>query len=299
MHPIYSHAFVTDAVEGLIVINVDTLADGEPRNNHLRRALTWNPDGILSGARFITLGGYYGYVLTDDALVVVNLDDPLAPQLAAELPLDDPRGAALQFRYLFVTDAGGLQAVDVTQPAAPRLVPDNRVAVRDAHKLFVARTYAYVAGGAEGLVIVDVERPEAMRLLQRFDAGGQLTDVRDVAVATTNASLFAYVADGAGGLKVVQLTSPELQPKLYGFSPQPNPRLIAHYPTNKPALALSRALERDRGVDETGGQVAVFGRKGSRPLSLTEMHQLYLHDGNPWTVSNDPDTATTPARGTR
>lgn len=287
MHPVYSHAFISDAEEGLIVVNVDTLADGEPRNNQLRRAATWNPNGVLDGARFLTLAGHFAHVLTDDALVVVNLDDPLAPQLAATLPLNDPRGAMQQFRYLFVTDAEGLKAVDVTDPTQPRLVPDNVVPLRDAGKVFVARTYAYVAGGPEGLVIVDVEKPEAMRVFRRFDAGGAIRDARDVVVGTTNASLFAYVADGAGGLKVVQLTSPELQPKFYGFSPEPNPALIARFDTAKPALSLSRGLERDRGVDETGEQIAVFGRKGSRPLTLDEMHRLYLHEGNPWYVSNE------------
>jgi hypothetical protein len=299
MHPIYSYAFITDSREGLIVVDVDTLADGEPRNNHLKRGVTWNPGGVLNGARFITLGGYYAYVLTDTALVVVNVDDPLAPKVAAQLPLDDPRGAALQFRYLFVTDAEGLKAIDVTHPAEPRLVPDNVVPMRDAHRVSVSRTYAYVGGGSEGLVIVDVERPESMQLLTRFTANGKIVDARDVAVATTNASLFAYVADGRGGLKIVQLTSPELQPKFYGFSPEPNPALIAHYPTSKPALSLSKGLERDRGVDETGGQVAVFGRRGSRPLTLTEMHRLYLRDGDPWRVSNDPPAHSGAAEGGR
>jgi hypothetical protein len=50
---------------------------------------------------------------------------------------------------------------------------------------------------------------------------------------------------------------------------------------------LSRGLERDRGVDETGGQVAVFGRIGSRPLNEVEMKRLYLtRDGKPWYVEN-------------
>jgi len=40
-------------------------------------------------------------------------------------------------------------------------------------------------------------------------------------------------------------------------------------------------------VDETGGQVAVFGRRGARPLTLTEMQQLYLDDkGQPWYVQD-------------
>jgi len=127
--------------------------------------------------------------------------------------------------------------------------------------------------------------PEHMKLHQMFDAGGALHDARDVVVASTNASLFAYVADGHDGLKVLQLTSPSTQPKFYGFSPEPRPQLIAHYATRKPALALSKGLDRDRGVDETGHQIAIFGRIGSRPLTLEEMERLYLDsERKPWFV---------------
>jgi hypothetical protein len=109
--------------------------------------------------------------------------------------------------------------------------------------------------------------------------------VRDVVVASTNASLFAYVADGAEGLKVLQLTAPDTQPNFYGFSPEPKPKVIAWRKTKSPALALSRPLERDRAVDESGGQVAVFGRRGSRPFQADEMQRLYLDDQlAPWVV---------------
>ena len=50
MHPIYHYAVVTDAVEGLILVDVDTLADGEARNNFLKRAVTWNPGGVATEA---------------------------------------------------------------------------------------------------------------------------------------------------------------------------------------------------------------------------------------------------------
>jgi hypothetical protein len=288
MHPVYSYVFVVDAQEGLIPVNIDTLVDGDPRNNDLDRATTWNPNGVLNGARHITMGGYYAYITTDSGLVIVSVDDPLAPQLVATLPMNDARASALQFRYLFVTSAAGLSTIDVTNPASPRLVENNTVSINDARKVFVARTYAYVAAGADGLVIVDAERPEELRELTRFNADGALQDSSDVIVATTNATLFAYVADGIGGVKVLQLTSPDSQPKFYGFSPEPVPELIAEYDTSKPALSLSRGLERDRGVDETGGQVAVFGRRGSRPLNLEEMRQLYLDDnGKPWFVTDE------------
>ena len=289
LHPIYRYAVVTDAKEGLILVDVTTLADGEPRNNDLDRALTWNAGGVLNGARHVTLGGYYAYIIADAGLVVVDLNDPLHPNAVATVPLNDARASALQFRYLFVTDRDGLKTIDVTDPTKPRLVENNTVAIRNAHRVYVARTYAYVAAGAEGLVIVDVERPEHMRDYMRFTAEGRLIDSRDVVVASTNASLFAYVADGAGGLKVLQLTSPTSQPKFYGFSPEPKPELIATYSTGRPAIALSKGLDRDRGVDETGGQIAVFGRLGSRPFTLEEMRRMYLDgSGNVWSVVDQP-----------
>jgi hypothetical protein len=288
MHPVYSYAAITDAEEGLILTDVETLTDFEPRNNFLRRALTWNPDHVLDGARHAVFAGHVLYVSAERGVAVVDLDRPLEPRLLAVIPLERPRAAALQFRYLFVSDASGLRVVDVTHPERPRLVPGAEIPLAEAHGLHVARTYAYVAAGAEGLAIVDVERPEAPRLVARFGGGGELRDARDVVVATTNASLFAYVADGAHGLKVLQLTSPELQPGFYGFSPEPRPELIAWRRTRAPALSLSRGLERDRGVDETGEQIAVFGRLGSRPFNLEEMQRLYLRpDGSVWTVGDE------------
>ena len=286
-HPIYNYAFITDAEEGLIATDVNTLADGEPRNNYLTRALTWNDGGILSGARHLTIGGYYFYVAADAGIVVLNMNDPLSPKVEAVVQLDDVRASALQFRYLFVTDATGLRVIDVTNPSQPRLVNGASVALRDAQRIYVARTYAYVAAKSEGLAIIDVERPERPKLLMKFTAGGNINDARDVIVGSTNASLFAYVADGVNGLKVIQLTSPASQPGFYGFSPEPRPELIAWYKTKWPALSLSKGLDRDRAVDETGGQIAVFGRLGSRPFTLEEMQKLYLDDtGNPWLVSD-------------
>lgn len=289
-HPLYSYAVVTDAEEGLILVNIDTLADGEPRNNFFTRAVTWDGNGVLKGARHITLGGHYAYIAADAGLVVVDLDDPLQPKLAATLPLPDMRASALQFRYLFVTDAEGLKVVDVTRLDRPKLVEGAFVPFADAQKVYLARTYAYVAAKAEGLAIVDIEQPEAPKIYQRFTANGALNDARDVIVATTNASLFAYVADGRNGLKVLQLTSPDSQPNFYGFSPEPKPELIAWRRTGKPALALSKGLDRDRAVDESGHQMAVFGRFGSRPFNRAEMERLFLDaKGEPYFVSDRID----------
>ncbi len=285
MHPIYHYAFISDSEEGLIVVNVDTLQDGEPRNNFLERELTWNKDGILTGARCITLAGARAFIGTEDKVVVLNIDDPLEPRVEAAWPAKRPSAVAIQFRYAFMTDEEGFHVIDITHPSAPRVVPAASVPLADARNLYVARTYAYVAGGAEGLVIVDIERPESPFVHEKFTDGGRLNDTHDVKVASTNASLFAYVADGRNGLVVIQLTDPDRVPGFYGFSPPVRPIVIARKQMAGPALAISKPLDRDRAVDETGNQVSVLGRLGSRPFTLDEMKKMFLNsEGKVWTV---------------
>jgi len=285
MHPIYHYAFITDSEEGLIVVNVDTLADSEPRNNYLERALTWNENGILTGARFITLAGSNAYVATEQELVLLDLDNPLAPRVITTVPYHKPKAVAIQFRYAFVVDADGFHVLDVTDVSKPVKVQGADIALADARNLYVARTYAYVAGGSQGLVIVDVEHPEKPFVYQVFNDDGKINDLHDVKVATTNASLIGYLADGVNGLKIVQLTDPDRVPTFYGFSPEVKPMIIAHKETEGPALALSKPLDRDRAVDETGHQVSVLGRLGSRPFNLKEMQRFYLKpNGSLYTV---------------
>ncbi|WP_034158554.1 LVIVD repeat-containing protein [Sphingomonas sp. ERG5] len=288
--PIYSYAAVTDAVEGLILVNIETMADGEFRNNFLKRAVTWNEGGVLKGARHIIVAGEVAYITADAGLVVVDLADPLHPKLAAVRPLRDARASAIQFRYLWVTDAEGVKLFDVTRLRNPVAVPSGAIPLGDARRLYVARTYAYIAAGTDGLVIANVTNPTRPVIYARESFGGRMNDTQDVIVGSTNASLFAYVADGRNGMKVIQLTSPASQPNFYGFSPAPKPELIAWAKTPKPALSMSKGLDRDRAVDETGGQIAVFGRLGSRPFTRPEMERLFLNrSGVPYKVSDVVD----------
>jgi hypothetical protein len=289
-HPIYSYAVITDAVEGLILVNVETLADGEFRNNHFKRAATWNEDNVLKGARHITLAGHYAYVTADAGLVVIDLNDPLSPKLVTVRSLVDARASAVQFRYLWVTDNEGLKLFDITKMADPVAVPSGSLALSNARRLYLGRTYAYVANKADGLAIINITKPESPVLYKMENFRGAMNDVEDVIVASTNASLFAYVADGRNGFKVVQLTSPSSQPNFYGFSPAPMPELIAWAKTPSPAIAMSKGLDRDRAVDETGGQMAVFGRLGSRPFNRPEMERLFVNSKNAlYRVTDEPD----------
>ena len=253
------------------------------------------PKGLLDGAETITIAGNWAYVGCKAGLVVldlgkISLADP-TPRVAAVLPdLQGVTSVQVQFRYAFVTTGKGLEVVDVTDPDRATVVPGATVPLAEAHDVYVARTYAFVSAGKQGLVIVDVENPAKPKVEQVFDANGAMDDVRCCRIAMTNASLFAYVADGKNGLRVVQLTSPETVPEFGGFSPRVKPVLIATRPTHGPALSISKPLDRDRAVDESGNQLAVFGRIGARPFNLEEQRRLYVRDGRVFRVSDAPKT---------
>lgn len=301
IHLIYGFLYVADREEGLVVIGdpnlkarspgVGTLLNGDPNDNFLKRALAFNPNGALKGARRIAIVGTYAYILCDAGLAVVDLDNPLKPALVAQIGapyLADPRGIAVQFRYAFVVDSLGLKVLDITHLDRPVPVQNAWVPIADARNVYVARTYAYVSAGKQGVVIADIEHPEQPKLDQVFNANGAMNDVNDVKIGMVSSELFAYVADGKNGLRVVQLFSPTDNPNFAGFSPRPTPKLIASYRTRGPALAVSKGIDRDRAVDESGNQVAVLGRRGARPFNLQEMQRMYLRNGQVYTVSDEP-----------
>ena len=51
-------------------------------------------------------------------------------------------------------------------------------------------------------------------------------------------------------------------------------------------------------MDETGGQIAVFGRLGAGPLYQDDMRSLVFDEnGKPWTVTDTPGTGAMIPRG--
>jgi len=300
IHPFYKYVYVTDLVEGLYIVDAATLADGNPENNFLRRLkLTedkgggeddhFNPDGRLSGATHAVCAGHRIFICTKRGLAIVDVDRPSQPRLIGELAgyLHNPKCVSVQFRYAFVTDDDGLKVIDISDPANPRPVRGAVVPLRHPHKLYVARTYAYVADGSDGLAIIDIQHPDRPHLDQMFNAGGLLNDTRAIQIGSVNASMYGLIADGKNGFRVLQLISPDSVPGSAGFSPRPAPRLIASYKTKEPMLAVSRGLDRDRVVDETGGQTVVFGRRGARPFHVDEMRPFLRHADGEWYSVSD------------
>ena len=160
----------------------------------------------------------------------------------------------------------------------------------DGKPSFVIRTFqpqALAVSVVRGDQACPMHRVRSGRLLRRPSS----SFFQDIKIGMVDASAFAFVADGKNGLRVLQLLSPEDSPNSYGFSPRPAPKLIASFRTAGPALAISKGIDRDCAVDESGNQIAVFGRRGARPFNRAEASRLYMRDGKPYTVSDDPPTA--------
>jgi len=287
----FGYLYVSDRCEGLILVGAGVTIDGNPDNNFLKREVTFNPDGILDGAENVTIVGPYAYVCCKKGLVVVSLDNPKEPKVTAVIDekfIKHPKAVQVQFRYAYVCDEEGIKILDVTNLAKP--VPVSKIRLEHAHNIYLARTYAYVAAGKRGLVILDITNAAEPKLDQIYNADGCINDLHDIKMGVTYNSVFAYLADGKNGLRVVQMASPDT-PGNDGFSPKPTPTLVATFkiPHEGHALAISKGLDRDRAVDEMGNQIGVFGRVGARPLNKEEQHKMFQRKGILWTVSDDPN----------
>ena len=157
------YLYVADKYEGLILVNAATLLDGDPLNNYLKRRAS---HGIQSGWRAQRCEQHHDcwklcvHHDRERALAIVSINDPLKPRIVNRINLKHPRAMAIQFRYAFVVDEEGLKVIDVTVPEQARIVEGAFVPLAHAHDVYVARTYAYVANGKDGIAIIDVERPE-------------------------------------------------------------------------------------------------------------------------------------------
>lgn len=285
----HRYMFGTDTVEGLVAIDITTLFDGNPDNNFLKKDVTFNPNGLLNNAQFVKSAGEKMYIATPQGLFVVDVHDPVNPRITGSYRgpgLRNPRAIDVQFQYMFVTDEEGLKVFDISNMDRPVFLPKSTVRLRNAQRLYLARTFAYVANGSEGLAIVDIEHPTRPKLYMMYNAGGKLNDTRAIQVGNVASSTYGIVADGKNGLRVLSLMTPDTVPGHMGFTPPPSPRLLGTFEIHGgEALCVHRGVDRDRVMDETGGQTLVFGRRGSRPFTIAETQMFLRHHADTFTAN--------------
>jgi len=137
------------------------------------------------------------------ATIVVTVTDGLSQTVRSFQVMVNPRGT---LAYI-ASGAGGLQIVDVSDPAAPQLMGQHQwhwgdpYTWHEAYDVAVAEDYAYLATGRSGMMVIDISDPTDPQPAGHLDTDGY---ARGIAISGT----YAYVADGRSGLAVINITDP-------------------------------------------------------------------------------------------
>ncbi len=248
LHPIYHYAFITDAEEGLILTNVDTLTDGEPRNNFLNRALTWNPERRPQRRAPPHDRRHHFYIAADAGVVVLDMNDPLKPRVRGGHPARRTRARRCSSAICSSPTRAGWTSSTSPIPTQPVVVEGaHRAAGRCAPASMSRAPTPMSPTAADGLVIVDVEQPEHPKLYQKFTADGKINDAarrgrrldQRLAVRLCRRRQERPEGDPA------HLARPA-SPISTASRPPPKPELIAWDRRPSPALALSGPRARPR-----------------------------------------------------
>jgi hypothetical protein len=156
-------------------------------------------------------------------------------------------GVAVAGDYAYVADfeTGGLQVIDITDPASPAFAGSYDPGGY-AFGVAVSGNYAYVTNFTLGLQAIDISDPENPALAGSYDTPGT---ARHVVVAGD----YAYVADMTSGLLVIDISDPE------------NPTLTGSYDTADEAHGVAVAGTYAYVADFNSGLVVVDISDRSNP----------------------------------
>jgi hypothetical protein len=156
-----------------------------------------NDEALGLGSPNFRLTRDFAFATSDRGLEAIGLDrEDLEKSLPiSTVPMKGARAVALvvdpveaHARLAVVAREGAVDVVDVRSPAFMKEV--GSVKLDDPRDVDVRGTKAYVAAGKDGLVVIDIEKPEKPRILARTSRG----DARKLALA----GFYAYVLDAAG-----------------------------------------------------------------------------------------------------
>ncbi len=118
------------------------------------------------------------------------------------------RSIAVQNSFAYLVSDSGMQVIDVSNPAAPKIVGTYREIIYSNRAITVAGNYSYIAT-FNGMVIVNISSPSAPMLTGRF----QNSRVWDLAVSGNYAYLVIDRNSSNSRMVIVDISSPS-SPKL-------------------------------------------------------------------------------------
>ncbi len=244
------HAFVAAGTQtGLAVFDI---TEGNPSVPAIF------PTG--SGADGVAISGDYAFVLGGYSIIVVRIEDPMAPTLVTRLTLSEPSGdIALVGDYLLLPTSRGVIVVDITTPSAPvelgRTGPSGyRIAVQGSH--------AFVLD-YDGLNVLDISNPASPAFVGSVDTPG---DGLSVAV-DGNLALVGYIVPPSDrATAVIDITDPT------------NPTIVTHYTADDP-LGLCITGDYACAVGARGGLTTIEIRQRLFDLTRNVAQSTDLYDG--------------------
>lgn len=206
----------------------------------------------LTGVTDVAIRGGYAYALVPDTLVVVALDKPAEPKIAARQALPrSPRRLAFDGVHAYIAcGPGGLQIINVGQPREPAVAGVYAPETGQVEAVGVANGVAVVSMPAVGVAVLDVQNP-----LQPVERKllADLKGVREVLVEGERAYLV-----GPTGLTVLDLAKPD------------EPKVLGTLESKAELQAIGGYLSRSVLVDAEGLHLMVL-RSPERPVRVASL----------------------------
>ena len=148
-----SIAFVADQLSGLVVIDVS-----DPALPSITARLAVGP------AVEVDIHGILAYVGTEGGLVIIDVSDPASPREIGRLQAS-AYSVAIEGNIACVAGHRSMSTVDIEDPENPVILGTLDLPYSFSVDIAVDQGYAYVTGAEFGMLVVDVSRLEAPRLV--------------------------------------------------------------------------------------------------------------------------------------
>ncbi len=186
------YAFLCDGTKGVQIIDISDPAEAE--------IVSWYE---ISGQCYsIDIQGEYAYITAISNFAVLDISDPLRPELESLTPFSDPNwvyDVAVKGDYAFLASyGGGITILDISVPSSPVEIPNSLTFSDSVFGVSVHGDYLYVCAGTEGLKIINIEDPESPVHSASIDTDGY-------AVSVDVEGRFAYLAEGVVDMPVIEL----------------------------------------------------------------------------------------------
>jgi len=151
----------------------------------------------------VVLYGDYAVCAMSSGVIILDITDPLSPELVSEVYLgtETNRYLAISGSHVYTSDYSGMQIINIADPAAPFLEGECDLDPYSG-QLVVGDTLVYLTRGNSGLYVVNCVDPEDPFFVGSCDTPGQTRglDIKDTLV---------FVADYPHGMLVINVVDPE------------------------------------------------------------------------------------------